>query len=101
MMCVDQTSHWSDEGKLQRKGEDTAGYCSLHGFLPFPPPHFFLALDLLFVCVFLFSSKINKEEKLFCSPGWLPLDRADSHGLLGLDKCQTAKLSFIGQLGKN
>lgn len=50
---------------------------------------------------FLFSSKMQKEEKLFCSPGWLPLNRVVSPGLLGLGKCQTAKLSFIRQLGKN
>lgn len=96
---VDQPSHWSDEGKTQRQGwrrnaEDTTHYRVVLGF-------FFWLFGFGPFGFFLFSSKMQKEEKLFCSPGWLPLDRAVSQGLLGLGKCRTAKLSFAGQLGKN
>lgn len=96
MVPVDQPSHWPGEGKLQRQGwrskvEDTTNYWALFwGLFGFGPFVFFL-----------FASKMQKEQKLFCSPGSLPLDRAVSQGFFGLGKCQIAKLSFTGQLGKN
>lgn len=62
---------------------------------------FFLLFGFSPLVFFLLSSKMQKEEKLFCSPGWLSLDGAVSQGLLGLGKCQIAKLSFTGQLAKN
>lgn len=88
---------WWRENSEARVEEESWGYYSLQSCFGF----FFWLFGFGPFGFFLFSSKMQKEEKLFCSPGWLPLDRAVSQGLLGLGKCRTAKLSFAGQLGKN
>lgn len=64
-------------------------------------------LLFFFVClkkrkeIIKFSSKMQKHGKLSCSPGWRPLDRTVSQGLLSLRKCQIAHLSLTRQLDTN